>query len=499
MSGTPFRSCFRSDCREKLNFFLEKDASFSFYSEFPQTPSSKLFVDSGNISSSTGATPKRCLDLSNISIEETAAIHPTTSPDLDKAGNLDSSGPQEVQLAGMGHRQHIRKCISAQLLCSTPTALGSFCRKTGATDCSSSDKENENGFIEYSRRPTLRSLRLQERSRRPLLSPLSLLDNRSSVEGEINDLGSPITRIPLHQDGEEGRAGETSLELIEFFPDEQEAKESDIKKTVSLSDGNAIQIMGKNSDPRQLIGDFTKIYVLPIVTGKHQDLKYINPETVAALLWGQLQDLIEKFYIIDCRYPYEYQGGHIQGALNLHSQEELRNFFLKKPFLPSNTQKRIIIVFHCEFSSERGPRMCRYLREEDRALNKYPALHYPEIYILKGGYRDFFLEYVELCEPQSYCPMHHQDHKAELLRYRSQSKAWTEERQLREQIACLMKDEDSSAGRSCHHGGHWLTPWMPREEVVTSVENQPNDLPKNTQQAKTFDYKSQVSLGSSEY
>lgn len=33
---------------------------------------------------------------------------------------------------------------------------------------------------------------------------------------------------------------------------------------------------------------------------------------VAALLLGKFQGLIEKFYIIDCRYPYEYLGGHIQ-------------------------------------------------------------------------------------------------------------------------------------------------------------------------------------------
>ncbi|KAF6080756.1 cell division cycle 25C [Phyllostomus discolor] len=161
---------------------------------------------------------------------------------------------------------------------------------------------------------------------------------------------------------------------------------------------------------------------------------------VAALLLGKFQGLIEKFYIIDCRYPYEYLGGHIQGALNLYSQEELYNFFLKIPIVPLDAQKRIIVVFHCEFSSERGPRMCRSLREEDRALNQYPALYYPELYILKGGYRDFFLEFTVLCEPQSYCPMHHQDHKEELLKCRSQSKAWEGERQLQEQIALLIKD-----------------------------------------------------------
>lgn len=46
----------------------------------------------------------------------------------------------------------------------------------------------------------------------------------------------------------------------------------------------------------------------------------------------------------------------------------------------------------------------------------------------------------ELCEPQSYCPMLHQDHQAELLSWRSQSKAQEGERQLQEQIALLVKD-----------------------------------------------------------
>ena len=27
-------------------------------------------------------------------------------------------------------------------------------------------------------------------------------------------------------------------------------------------------------------------------------------------------------------------------------------------------------------------------------MNQYPALYYPELYILKGGYRDFFPEYM---------------------------------------------------------------------------------------------------------
>ncbi|PIO28159.1 hypothetical protein AB205_0119670 [Aquarana catesbeiana] len=82
---------------------------------------------------------------------------------------------------------------------------------------------------------------------------------------------------------------------------------------------------------------------------------------------------------------------------------------------------------------------CRFLREEDRARNEYPSLHYPEVYLLKGGYKDFFPEYKMLCEPQGYCPMHHEDYREELLKCRTKSKSWAGDRKRRDQIARLMK------------------------------------------------------------
>nr|XP_056718652.1 M-phase inducer phosphatase 3 [Euleptes europaea] len=212
-----------------------------------------------------------------------------------------------------------------------------------------------------------------------------------------------------------------------------------LKKTASFSDMEIVRALDQDFGHRQLIGDFSNVFALPTVMGRHQDLRYITSQTMAALFHDQFQSLIEKFCIIDCRYPYEYHGGHIKGALNIHRQEDLFEHFLRKPLLPSAPQKRLILVFHCEFSSERGPKMCRYLREEDRAMNEYPALHYPELYVLQGGYKDFFLEYKELCEPQSYCPMHHQDFKAEMLRFRVRSKTWAGERKRRDQIAHIMK------------------------------------------------------------
>ncbi|XP_044915560.1 M-phase inducer phosphatase 3 isoform X5 [Felis catus] len=436
---------FRSSQRKILNLLLERDTSFTTCPDLPRTPVNKLFGDSANLSVLSGGTPKCCLDLSNLSSGgEMSASQLTTSADLDETGHLESKGPQDIHLAGMNHHQHFTKCSPAQLLCSTPNVLDCGNRKKDAVCSSPTNKENKNNTLKSSEWWASRSLKFQKTPGEPYMSPLSLLDNGKLVEGEMKYLGSPITtlqKLDKNSELEEHQAEEISNELMEFsLEDQEEIKGLGLKKAVSLCDINITQMLEEESNQGSLIGDFSKVCVLPTVSGRHQDLKYINPETVAALLSGKFQSLIEKFYIIDCRYPYEYQGGHIQGALNLYSQEELYDFFLKKPVMPLDTQKRIIIVFHCEFSSERGPRMCRSLREEDRALNQYPALYYPELYILKGGYRDFFPEYTELCEPQSYCPMHHQDHKAELLRCRSQSKAWEGERQLQEQIALLVKD-----------------------------------------------------------
>uniref|UniRef100_A0A8C3S0B3 M-phase inducer phosphatase n=1 Tax=Chelydra serpentina TaxID=8475 RepID=A0A8C3S0B3_CHESE len=193
-----------------------------------------------------------------------------------------------------------------------------------------------------------------------------------------------------------------------------------------------------DNDQRNLIGDFSKDYLFHTVDGKHQDLKYIDPEMIVSVLTGKFASFIKECVIIDCRYPYEYEGGHIKGAVNLHMEEDVEDFLLKKPIMPSEN-KRVIIVFHCEFSSERGPRMCRFVRERDRLENEYPNLHYPELYVLKGGYKDFFLRCRNYCEPQSYRPMHHEDFKEDLKRFRTKSRTWAGEKSKRELYSRLKK------------------------------------------------------------
>ena len=175
----------------------------------------------------------------------------------------------------------------------------------------------------------------------------------------------------------------------------------------------------KEDSTDDLIGDFNRPHSLPTVTGKHQDLKSITADTLAELLTGiQLPDIDYK--IIDCRYPYEHVGGHIEGALNLHTQALLQEF------LEQSAIGNTILIFHCEFSSERGPKRARFLRSLDRKMNTehYPQLNFPEIYILDGGYKEFFYQYPDLCIPEDYIPMLHAEYKDELKKYRSSAKSW---------------------------------------------------------------------------
>ncbi|KAL3049507.1 hypothetical protein OYC64_008875 [Pagothenia borchgrevinki] len=209
-----------------------------------------------------------------------------------------------------------------------------------------------------------------------------------------------------------------------------------LQRSKSCCQTNIEKLLDGDDTSNDLIGDFTKPFVLPTVEGKHQDLKYITPDTMVSALSGQFNHLV---IVMDCRYPYEFEGGHIKEALNLHQEIQVEDYLLKTPIVPSCPDKRVVIIFHCEFSSERGPRMCRFVRERDRAANEYPNLHYPELYILKGGYKDFFPHYQAQCEPQAYRPMHHEDFKEDLRKFRLKSRTWAGERSKRDMYSRLKK------------------------------------------------------------
>lgn len=141
--------------------------------------------------------------------------------------------------------------------------------------------------------------------------------------------------------------------------------------------------------------------------GENDGIPRISRDTFLDLLDGKYNEGFNQKMVIDCRFEYEYEGGHIDGAVNYNDKELLARQLFETPM-----EGKTILVFHCEYSVHRAPRMARYIRAEDRNLNVeyYPRLTYPEVYILEGGYSDFFKLQRDRCYPQAYVEMDAEEH-----------------------------------------------------------------------------------------
>lgn len=87
---------------------------------------------------------------------------------------------------------------------------------------------------------------------------------------------------------------------------------------------------------------------LPLTTvGKHSDLRYISTETMANLLDGKFSIgmgswenpfdtfiTLSDYEVIDARYPYEFNGGHIKGARNLFTKDMVSQSSLISTHIP---------------------------------------------------------------------------------------------------------------------------------------------------------------------
>lgn len=133
----------------------------------------------------------------------------------------------------------------------------------------------------------------------------------------------------------------------------------------------------------------------------------ITRDTLCEILDDKHRGMYDRHIVVDCRFEYEYEGGHIEGAINVNSKEGL-----EKTLLATAGSDRVLLIFHCEYSAHRGPRMAMQLRNLDRQANlsRYPLLHYPDIAILDGGYSHFFAQHTDRCYPQQYVEMNDQLH-----------------------------------------------------------------------------------------
>ncbi|RLN86680.1 hypothetical protein BBJ28_00020878 [Nothophytophthora sp. Chile5] len=148
--------------------------------------------------------------------------------------------------------------------------------------------------------------------------------------------------------------------------------------------------------------------VLPTVqSSRHPDLNVISPHTVTKLLQGEFKTQLEGFKLLDCRFPFEFQGGSLVGARPLCDPDTMEGQLFGPLAMENSTHTALI--FFCEFSANRAPKMLRHVRNLDRKLHadRYPELFYPELYLIDGGYKNCFetLQH-EICVASAlYIPM----------------------------------------------------------------------------------------------
>nr|VZI12209.1 unnamed protein product [Spirometra erinaceieuropaei] len=269
---------------------------------------------------------------------------------------------------------------------------------------------------------------------------------------------------------------------------------------------------------------------LPVIERTGAGLNFVSTDTVASLLRGDYEKKNVKFMIVDCRYPYEYEGGHVKTAVNLFTHDDMvhevfnrvpaqlppgagpprllgeglsRRLAIPRPEVPlpefsdhssteesdslvdqdsdlleedpveqapaaaptpvvvephsfvsdppsarsfqsgsldSTTSSRrlqtseedspeppepsFVVIFHCEFSSQRAPHLATFLRRIDRTTNyhRYPFLFFPEVYVMKGGYSEFYKKFPEFCDPSAYVTMFNPEYRGELRLYKRLTK-----------------------------------------------------------------------------
>ncbi|XP_073408967.1 uncharacterized protein [Dendrobates tinctorius] len=353
------------------------DEELSFSPDLGLSPVTCLSGNMGHLHCEDSLTPRRKLKL---------------SPDSRDASPMETPSLQEPAMGTAGLSD-----LSSEL---TPVLKPRV--------CNTSDPSYPPSIYKPKKASRKVNIREQENARRKdtrkKKSRLKLLDLFQSPELLIGHQGQTLETDKKEADGER----EPKTEHIQCS-ESKRGSMADVSPTFKEAE--------EESD--NLIGDFSKPHILPVERGNHQDLKYITCNTLAHLLGGGYQGVVQTYLLVDCRYPYEYTGGHIKGALNFYTEDQISEHFLVSPsFAPG----RRVVIFHCEFSSERAPKLCRIFRNLDRKANRYPHLYYPELYLLQGGYKEFYETFKCFCEPQGYVKMVHKDFQDQFKKYQKKKK-----------------------------------------------------------------------------
>ncbi|TNJ30105.1 Rhodanese-like domain-containing protein [Giardia muris] len=95
--------------------------------------------------------------------------------------------------------------------------------------------------------------------------------------------------------------------------------------------------------------------------------------------------------LVDCRWPYEFEGGHIRGAINCVTVDDL--------LASVDCLDYAKVILYCEYSVRRSVNVAQTLshtlQDDSNAPNN-------DILVLNGGYSAFYTEYTPYCDPLGY-------------------------------------------------------------------------------------------------
>jgi M-phase inducer tyrosine phosphatase len=97
-------------------------------------------------------------------------------------------------------------------------------------------------------------------------------------------------------------------------------------------------------------------HYLPV--DSQDSLPRITQETMLHILSGNYSEQYNEIKVVDCRFEYEFNGGHIAGASNYNDKELLaRELFALTASAIALPSHKTLIVLHCEYSVHRAPLM----------------------------------------------------------------------------------------------------------------------------------------------
>lgn len=158
-------------------------------------------------------------------------------------------------------------------------------------------------------------------------------------------------------------------ELVEFYYGDENRR---FAQDTNIEEANRLmrtELPAIYSNEPGLNLDTMKIPYFTESGASRTSLKIITSGTFREMLHGYYHNRKTKpgkLVIIDCRHPYEYQGGHFNGAINIASPSDLNEYFKHDKYYDGiGDDDNTIFVFHCEFSSSRGPGCARAWHNAD--------------------------------------------------------------------------------------------------------------------------------------